>query len=138
MLKVRERIRALVCFRLEAVAPLREALRRAQAIMATPHNIPRALAIGWCSADAMWRLAGDRASNYNHYSKRLTLGAVYAATLAVLANDHSENFAETRAFLDRRIEGIIKFEQAKARLSKTNIPPFSPARFLGRLRYPTR
>lgn len=137
-LKIREKIRSLVEFRLEWMAPHREALRRAQAIMAMPQNTARALRIGWNSADLMWRLAGDTATDYNHYTKRMTLGAIYAATLAVFINDDSEDFAETRAFLDRRIENVMQFEKAKARLLKPRDESFSPARFLGRLRYPAR
>ena len=137
-LKIRERIRTLVQFRLDAIAGQKEALRRALAIMAMPQNAPRAVTLGWHSADAMWRLAGDTATDYNHYTKRLTLGSIYAATLAVYVNDTSENHAETRAFLDRRIEGIMKFEKAKARLLRPREETFSPARFLGRLRYPAR
>ncbi|HOB13779.1 MAG TPA: COQ9 family protein [Novosphingobium sp.] len=137
-LKIRERIRTLVQFRLDAIAGQKEALRRAQAIMAMPQNVARAAALGWRSADAMWRLAGDTASDYNHYTKRLTLGSIYAATLAVYVGDNSEGHAETRAFLDRRIEGIMKFEKAKARLLRPREAVFSPTRLLGRLRYPAR
>jgi ubiquinone biosynthesis protein COQ9 len=135
-MKIRERIRSLVQFRLDMAAPHRESLRRALAIMAMPQNAARSLALGWRSADAMWRLAGDTATDYNHYTKRLTLGALYAATLAVFVDDDSEDHAETRAFLERRIEGVMKFEAAKARWLKPREVPFSPARFLGRLRYP--
>jgi ubiquinone biosynthesis protein COQ9 len=135
-MKIRERIRALVTFRLETAAPHREALRRALAIMAMPQNAARSLALGWNSADAMWRLAGDTATDYNHYTKRMTLGALYAATLAVFVDDDSDDFADTRAFLERRIEGVMKFETAKARFLKPREMGFSPARFLGRLRYP--
>jgi ubiquinone biosynthesis protein COQ9 len=135
-MKIRERIRALVLFRLEAAAPHRESLRRALAIMAMPINVPRALAIGWSSADAMWRLAGDTATDYNHYTKRMTLGALYAVTLAVFVDDDSEDLADTRAFLERRIDGVMKFEAAKTRLLRPREVGFSPARFLGRLRYP--
>ena len=137
-LKIRERIRTLVQFRLDAIAGQKEALRRALTIMAMPQNAARALALGWSSADAMWRLAGDTATDYNHYTKRLTLGSIYAATLAVYVNDKSDDHAETRAFLDRRIEGIMKFEKAKASLLRPREEHFSPARFLGRLRYPAR
>jgi len=137
-LKIRERIRALVQFRLDAVAPHKEALRRALAIMAMPKNAPRAVRLGWRSADAMWRLAGDTATDYNHYTKRLTLGSIYAATLAVLVDDQSEDHAETRAFLERRIDGIMKFEKAKARWLHSDRDHFSMARLLGRLRYPAR
>jgi ubiquinone biosynthesis protein COQ9 len=86
----------------------------------------------------MWRLAGDTATDYNHYTKRATLGALYAATLAVYAQDKSEDRADTRAFLDRRIEGVMRFEKAKARLLKPRDESFSVTRLLGRLRYPAR
>lgn len=137
-MKIRERIRALVQFRLDAVAGCEEALRRALAIMAMPHNAPAALRTGWRSADIMWRLAGDTATDLNHYSKRAILASLYAATLAVFVGDTSEGKAETRAFLDRRIEGVMKFETVKRKWLQPKGERFSPVRFLGRLRYPAR
>jgi ubiquinone biosynthesis protein COQ9 len=134
---IRERIRTLVWFRLEAVLGLEEALRRALSIEAMPQNLARTARLGWESADKMWRLAGDTSTDYNHYTKRAILAGVYGATLAVFIDDHSEAKGETRAFLDRRIEGVMKFEKAKARwLAKRE--HFDPVRFLGRLRYPAR
>ena len=137
-LKIRERIRRLVQFRIDALAGQQEALRRALAIMAMPQNAAQALRLGWSSADAMWRLAGDTATDYNHYTKRMTLGALYASTLAVFAHDESEGFAETRAFLERRIDNVMQFEKLKAQLLRPDAERFSPARLLGRLRYPAR
>ncbi len=137
-LPIRERIRTLVQFRLDALAGREEALRRALAIMAMPLNLPATLRLGWNSADAMWRLAGDAATDYNHYTKRMTLGSIYAATLAVFAQDQSEDHADTRAFLDRRIGDVMQFEKTKARLLKPRDETFSMARLLGRLRYPAR
>jgi ubiquinone biosynthesis protein COQ9 len=137
IMPIRERIRTLVLFRLEAMAGLEEAIRRALAIEAMPHNIAKTLGFGWASADKMWRLAGDTATDYNHYTKRLILGGIYAATLAVWVDDASEDKRETREFLDRRIEGVMKFEKAKARLLRER-EGFSMTRFLGRLRYPAR
>jgi ubiquinone biosynthesis protein COQ9 len=135
-LPIRERIRRLVAFRLDAMFGHQEALRRAQVIMTMPQNVPRALALGWRSADAMWRQAGDMANDYNHYTKRATLGAVYVSTLAVFLNDGSEGKDETHAFLDRRIDDVMRFEKAKARLLAPAAHRFSLVRFLGRLRYP--
>jgi ubiquinone biosynthesis protein COQ9 len=136
-LKVRERIRALLQFRLDAAAGHEEALRRALALQAMPHNLARTLRIGWRSADLMWRLAGDTATDYNHYTKRAILMGIYSATLAVWVEDDSDGKAESRAFLDRRIEGVMKFEKAKAQLLNRR-EGFDVARFLGRLRYPAR
>ena len=135
-LPVRERIRRLVQFRLDAVSGLDEALRRALAIMVMPQNVPASLRLGWRSADVMWRLAGDVSADYNHYTKRTILAGIYAATLQVFAYDNSPNKAEARAFLDRRIAGVMQFEKTKARVLARPDLMFSPARFLGRLRYP--
>lgn len=135
-MKVRERITSLVQFRLGAFAGREEALRRALAVMASPRHVAAATKLGWASADVMWRLAGDTATDYNHYTKRATLGAVYGSTLAVLVDDESAGKAETLAFLDRRIEGIMRFEKAKSRLFRADREHFSVVRLLGRLRYP--
>ena len=137
-MKIRERIRSLVQLRLDAVAGQEEALRRALAIMAMPQNAPASAKRGWQTADLMWRLAGDTATDYNHYTKRAILASIYGATLAVFVEDESEGKAETRAFLDRRIEGVMKFEKVKAKWLNPERETFSLSRFLGRLRYPAR
>lgn len=137
-LKIRERIRTLVAYRLETVEPIDEAVRRAMAIMAMPQNAPRSLRMGWRSADVMWRLAGDTATDYNHYTKRAILAGIYSATLAVFVNDDSEGKARTYEFLDRRIDGVMRFEKAKAQFTNRDLELPSLTRFLGRLRYPSR
>ena len=135
-LKIRERIRELVWFRLQLMGPAREAVRSGLAILAMPQNAVRGLSIGWRSADLMWRIAGDTSTDFNHYTKRLTLSALYAATLLAWLDDESEGWIETAAFLDRRIGDVMRFEKWKAgwRGSSERRPSFS--RFLGRLRYP--
>ena len=137
-LKIRERIRTLVTFRLEAVEHIDEAVRRAMSVMAMPQNAPRSLQLGWRSADIMWRLAGDTATDYNHYTKRAILAGIYSATLAVFVNDTSEGKAKTREFLERRIDGVMKFEKVKAQFLNSDRELPSLTRFLGRLRYPSR
>lgn len=136
--KIRERITTLVETRIDLLAPARESLRRALALLALPTNAPHAARLGWRAADLMWRLAGDTATDYNHYSKRAILGAVYGSTMAVLLNDESEGFADTRAFLARRIDGVMRFEAWKHRRAARGIERPSLARFVGRLRYPGR
>ena len=135
-MKIRERIRALVWKRLEIMEPAREAVRSALSILAMPQNVPLGLRIGWRTADRMWRLAGDTSTDFNHYTKRMTLGAVYGSTLLVWLDDKSEGWSETAAFLDRRIDDVMKFEKLKAEWRGAE--RFSLTRFLGRLRYPVR
>jgi len=135
-MKVRERITRLVEARLAAMAPEREALRRALAVLAMPQNLAAAARLGWRSTDRMWRLAGDTATDYNHYTKRALLGGVYAATVAVFLDDESDDHADARAFLHRRIETIMRFEKAKAGFARRAEYRPSLSRFVGRLRYP--
>ena len=137
-MKIREKIRSLVWRRLETMGPAREAVRRALAILAMPQNLPLALRISWRTADEMWRLAGDTSNDFNHYTKRMTLGAVYGSTLLVWLDDQSEGWMETAAFLDRRIDDVMKIEKLKAEWRGSSDRRLSVSRFLGRLRYPPR
>lgn len=135
-MKIRARITALVEARLDLLSEHIEALRRGLAVLALPQNLPRATKLGWRAADAMWHAAGDTATDLNHYSKRAILGTVYMATIMAMMDDESEGYADTRAFLGRRIEGIMRFEKFKGRFSHSAPERLSLARFLGRLRYP--
>lgn len=136
-MKIRQKIRSLVWHRLEIMAPAREAVRRALSILAMPQNVGTGMSIGWRTSDLMWRIAGDTSTDFNHYTKRLTLGAVYSSTLLVWLDDRSEGWSETAAFLDRRIDDVMQFEKWKAQWRGSD-RRFSLMRFLGRLRYPVR
>jgi ubiquinone biosynthesis protein COQ9 len=136
-MKIREKIRSLVWKRLEIMGPAREAVRRALAIFAMPQNVPLALRTSWRTADLMWRIVGDTSTDFNHYTKRMTLGAVYGSTLLVWLDDQSEGWMDTAAFLDRRIDDVMKFEKWKAEWRGSS-EHLSLSRFLGRLRYPPR
>lgn len=137
-LGITKRIRAMIWFRLETTGPAREAVRRALSILAMPQNVPQALKAGWRSADLMWRIAGDTATDYNHYSKRLILSGVYSSTLLAWLDDQSEGWTDTAAFLDRRLGDVGRFEKWKAGWTDNELYRPSLTRFLGRLRYPAR
>ena len=135
-LKIRERIRDLVLYRIEVINPHKEALRRALGIMAQPQNAMAGARLAWRAADRMWRIAGDTSTDFNHYSKRGMLAALYTSTMLVYLDDGSEGLVTTGGFLDRRIDDVMRFEKVKAqwRGSGSRVPSLS--RFLGRLRYP--
>ncbi len=135
-LKIRERIRDLVLYRIEVIHPHKEALRRALAILAMPQNGLAGPRLAWRAADRMWRIAGDVSTDFNHYSKRTILAGLYSATMLVYLEDTTEELSTTRGFLDRRIDDVMSFEKFKARWrgSRERLPSLS--RFLGRLRYP--
>lgn len=135
-LGITKRIRAMIWYRLETAGPAREAVRKALAVLAMPQNVPMALKTGWRSADLMWRIAGDTATDYNHYSKRAILSGVYGSTLLAWLDDDSEGWADTAAFLNRRLGDVGRFEKWKAGWNGNEVYRPSLTRFLGRLRYP--
>jgi ubiquinone biosynthesis protein COQ9 len=136
-MKVRDRIKLALRTRFEQAAEDREAVRSALAVMLRPANAAMAASTLWRTADAMWRAAGDTATDFNHYSKRTILGGVYSACLLYWLDDDSDGHEATWAFIDRRIDGIMAFEKSKVRLTGTLAKLPNPARFLGRLRYPS-
>jgi ubiquinone biosynthesis protein COQ9 len=98
------------------------------AILALPQNLVKATRLGWRTVDTIWRAAGDVATDYNYYTKRTILLGVYASTITVFLDDESEGLADTRAFLRRRIDGIMQFEKAKAGFIKRTEHGFSLSR----------
>lgn len=119
-LKIRERIAVAVMARLRAMTPHREAVRRAAATYAMPWHAADAMKATYATVDAIWRAAGDTATDWNFYSKRLILSKVYSTTFSVWLNDTSDHLADTEAFLRRRIENVMQFEKFKAKF-KENI-----------------
>ena len=134
-LKIRERIALAVRLRLEGEARHREAIRRALAFDSLPGQGGRALKSLYATVDAMWRGIGDGSTDVNFYTKRALLAGVYAATLVIWVNDRSEGFADSWAFLDRRIADVMRIEKLKARARRFRERLPDPWRFLGRLRY---
>lgn len=117
-MKIRERVKVAVLVRLELVAAHREAVRRALTLEALPQQGPKALGQLYRTVDAIWYAAGDTATDFNFYTKRMLLGGVYAATLLYWLDDKSEGFAATATFLDRRLSDVMKIQQAKSKLGK--------------------
>jgi ubiquinone biosynthesis protein COQ9 len=110
-MRVRDRITLGVRTRLEILQPYKQAVSAALAFMALP---PRNLAMPklvWTTADMLWRAAGDTATDYNHYTKRILLSGVLTSTTLYWLNDTSKNHTNTWQFLDRRIGDVLKIGQ---------------------------
>lgn len=107
-MKVREKVAAGVRLRLEALAPHKEAVRRGLAVLALPANAGQGLKSLHRTVDAIWTMAGDRATDYNYYTKRLLLAGVLTSTTLYWLNDRSEGHQATWAFLERRIDEVLK------------------------------
>lgn len=110
-MRIRDRIHACVKTRIQQNAAHKEALRRLLSFLALPTNAGLASRITWRSCSVMWYAAGDRSADWNHYSKRGLLAAVYSSTVLYWLSDDGDDsgdFPDTWAFLDRRIDDVLK------------------------------
>lgn len=112
-MKIRARIALAVRLHLELQTPYREAVRRTASMHSLPFYAHRGLRALYETADNIWYAIGDISTDFNFYSKRLTLAAVYSATLAHWLNDNSIGQGATWEFLDRRIADVMQIEKAK-------------------------
>lgn len=114
-LKMRERIALVVRLRFEALAPHREAVRRTIAWLALPVNGPLAVRCLSRTVDAMWFAAGDEAVDFSFYTKRTLLAGVLGATALYWLDDDSDGSADSWAFLERRLDDILRIPALGAR-----------------------
>ncbi len=138
-MRIRERIVHAVRRRIELVAEDREAVRRAVALFALPPYVPDGARALWATVDTIWRAIGDTTTDYNWYTKRMTLAAVYSAMLLYWLGDTSPGFANSWDFLERRIDEVMRFEKTRAGLAENplvRLVCWGPTRFLRLVRAP--
>lgn len=136
-LRYSEKVARLVRLRIEGAD--REVVRRGVTFFALPAHAADGAAAIWRTADLIWRLLGDTSDDFNWYSKRTILSAVYSSTLLYWLGDDSEGHADTWAFLDRRIGDVMQFEKAKAGFTRSALGRAlqrGPGQVLERLRAP--
>ncbi|MBP2304623.1 COQ9 family protein [Azospirillum melinis] len=139
-MKVRERISLAVRTYFEVLEPYREAKRRQLSYLAMPQNVALGLRLLYRTVDAMWFAAGDSSTDYNHYTKRALLAAVVSSSTFYWLDDKSDDHAETRAFIDRRLADVMAVGKATSSVGKLgsmlNFLP-NPLRFARQMRQRT-
>jgi ubiquinone biosynthesis protein COQ9 len=116
-MRFRDRVAFAVRARIEAAGD-REAVRRGTTLFALPMHAPEGARLIWGTADRIWTALGDSSNDLNWYSKRATLAGVYSSTVLFWLGDDSIDNDATWAFLDRRIEDVMRIEGFKAQVKK--------------------
>jgi ubiquinone biosynthesis protein COQ9 len=109
------RLRAIIALRLEQNRPYKDAVRRALALLALPHNVRASTQATARTIDAIWHAAGDRSTDSAWYTKRAVLTPIYTAALLYWLRDASEDDAHTLAFLDRMLAAHARFRRLTSR-----------------------
>lgn len=118
-MKIRQQIAFGVRARLLALAPHKRAFEHSVKYMMHPARGLTVKKLTWTTADRLWRAAGDTASDYNHYTKRILLTGVLVSTTLYWLKDTSENYDKTWDFLDKRIDNVLKIGGFMSRFKKS-------------------
>ena len=135
VMKIREKIGYLLNLRLDEAARDEHLARHLMGFFALPHHALLYQRLLWDTADTIWRLAGDKALDENHYSKRMIVSGIL--TTAMMTRLSQGRDAQMNQ-INRNIQSVMDFERFKAKL------PFKPeeallnlAGALGKMRFGT-
>lgn len=112
-LPVHKRIEECVMICMLYYAAHKDAVRKLMEYLALPGNHARAMSMLYSRCDDIWKIAGDRSSDMNFYSKRMLLGKIYMLTRIYSISDESEELRDTRAFLQRRLKDVLIIPKVK-------------------------
>ncbi len=115
-MRIRDRIALAVKVRLELLAPYKPAATTTAKYLALPHHAPLGSKMMFKTVDKIWHWAGDESTDYNWYTKRGLLAGVYSSTILYWMNDDSDEYAKTWAFLDKRIDNVMKIGSFPAKM----------------------
>ena len=111
--RVPEKIKKIIMLRLNLCQKYKESVRSSVSITAMPVNARASLKILYRTCNSIWRIAGDKSTDFSFYTRRISLAAVYTSTLLFWLNDNSINNVETEFFLERRLKDISKISSLK-------------------------
>lgn len=81
---------------------------QALSLQSQPRNVSTALKQLTQVTDDIWHAAGDKSTDYNWYTKRGLLAAVYSSTELYMLTDYSPGYADTWEVLDRQLENVVQ------------------------------
>lgn len=126
--KIRDKITIFLNARFDVEKNNQLALQRLMNFYINPQNFtstslgfrPMVQALKSCYqiADSMWLTIKDQSTDFNFYTKRLTLSKIILRSLMVFVKDESENLIQTREFIDLEIAKVMKFEKRKRQMTK--------------------
>ena len=104
--------------RLKLCQKYKEAVRSSIALTAIPTNAKTSINILYRTCNSIWRISGDKSTDFSFYTRRISLATVYTSTLLFWLNDKSKDNVETEFFLDRRLRDIRKISSFKKPFSE--------------------
>ncbi|ODQ66995.1 ubiquinone biosynthesis protein COQ9 [Nadsonia fulvescens var. elongata DSM 6958] len=101
---VDEKVAKLIIERILMNRPVIRQYTDALALMAKPSNLANSLQHLHKISDEVWWQAADRTSDFDWYTKRASVSAIYSAAELYMLSDSSPDFRDTQDFIKRKLE----------------------------------
>ena len=122
-LRTHEKIRKIIELHFISIEPHKKALRsilHRGSLLSSPITFTNML---YQTVSHMWYAAGDQSTDYNFYTKRLILSAVYTPTLFYWLEGN--NLEETMKYCDKKLSQVSKVPKLKNQI-KTALKSIFP------------
>ncbi len=122
-LPINRRIKKILMSRIELLNKNNKFFKKTFYHLLLPQNSKILKKSLYKSVDTMWYLAGDNSTDFNFYTKRIVLAAIYTSAIFIFIN---KNIDEVEINIDKNLKKISKFPKIKERFSfiKENLPIF--------------
>ncbi|XP_068027185.1 ubiquinone biosynthesis protein COQ9, mitochondrial [Melanerpes formicivorus] len=112
-------LRDAVEARLRMLIPYIEQWPQALSILLLPHNVPSSLSLLTSMIDDILHYAGDQATDFNWYTRRAVLTAIYSTSELVMLQDSSQDFQDTWHFLESRVADAMSMSSTAEQVQST-------------------
>eukprot|EP01132_Coremiostelium_polycephalum_P000819 gene819-1025_t len=106
-LSQRERVKLAIKVRLSMIKPYISRWAEAMQLLAYPSNLMVSTPTMANLVDEIWHLVGDKSSDFDWYSKRGLLAALYTSSELFMLSDTSAEHSNTWRFVDDRVDDLI-------------------------------
>jgi ubiquinone biosynthesis protein COQ9 len=113
-MRTRDKIATIIMVRLALMAPYKAVVERTFTFLAKPPHMPLGAKCLYKTVNHIWYIAGDKATDFNFYTKRALLAGVYLSTVKFWLKDVSSDALQTRAHLENRLSKALKVGQIKS------------------------
>lgn len=117
-LRIHEKVALGLTIRLGLLNDHRPAMRKIARYLLHPARASLLLKLSYKTIDQIWYLAGDQATDYNFYTKRLLLGYVYNSTCLYFVKSRQEALDTTLHFMNNRFAEVAKVPKIKNTLKE--------------------
>lgn len=94
----------------------KEALKKFLGYSIAPTNIGNSSKNIFNFSNDVWRMLEDKSTDFSYYTKRLSMSGIYSKAFLYSISDESPELENTRKFLKRTIDGLMKFHKLKSKV----------------------